>query len=49
MKLIMTNVRVLSIPELEQLLSASSSVAFAAMDKAEAYDWIAGTLLASLP
>lgn len=40
----MKNVRVFSIPELEQLLSSSSGLQFTVMDKAEAYTWIAITL-----
>ena len=44
MKLVMKNVRVFSIPELEQLLSSSNGLQFTVIDKAEAYDWIAATL-----
>jgi transposase InsO family protein len=44
MKLIMKNVRNLSIPELEQLVSSNDALAFIAIDKAEAYGWISETL-----
>lgn len=40
----MTNVRIVSIPELEQLLAGTASLQFQAMDKAESYDWIAKIL-----
>lgn len=40
----MRNVRNLSIPELEQLVSSNDALAFVAMDKAEAYTWISDTL-----
>jgi len=40
----MKNVRIFSIPELEQLLSSSSGMQFTAIDKTEAYDWISATL-----
>jgi len=44
MKLTMKNVRVFSIPELEQLLATSKGLEFVAEDTAEVYAWIAGTL-----
>jgi len=40
----MKNVRVFSIPELEQLLSSSDALAFVAINKTEAYAWISKTL-----
>ncbi len=40
----MKNVRIVSIPELEQLLAGTASLRFQAMDKAESYDWIAKIL-----
>lgn len=46
MKIIMKNVRVISIPELEQLLTSTTNLKFEATDKAEAYAWIAATLKA---
>lgn len=44
MKINMTNVRVFSIPELEQLITASKGVVLKAEDKSETYEWIATTL-----
>lgn len=40
----MKNVRVISIPELEKLLSGSIGLQFTVVDKTEAYTWIATTL-----
>jgi hypothetical protein len=44
MKLTMKDVRIVSIPELEQLLAGTVSLQFQAADKAETYAWIAATL-----
>lgn len=44
MKLIMNDVRIVSIPELEALLASATSLEFKASDKAETYSWIAATL-----
>ena len=44
MKLTMKDVRIVSIPELQQLVAASAGLEFTAKHKAEAYAWIAATL-----
>lgn len=44
MKLNMRNVRIVSIPELEQLLVSLDCLRFKATDKAETYAWVAATL-----
>jgi hypothetical protein len=44
MKITMKDVRIFSIPELEQLLGSSTGLEFEAANKTEAYAWIASTL-----
>lgn len=44
MKIIMTNARVFSIPELKKLITASDGIAFEAKNRKDSYAWIASVL-----